>query len=96
MSEVLGTLAQYSDPFLELGVQKLQQDRLAGVEIAQYVRLGQADAAAELVQADGCRRHLGKHRRGGRQDCLSPLIALLLGACSVKDHALIVQIRAFP
>jgi hypothetical protein len=68
-------------------LQQLEQHRFPGFEVAQHVRLGQADAAAQLGEAHVGHRHLAEHRQRGVEDLAAPLLPLLGAARSLERHA---------
>ncbi len=77
---------QLGEPVPQEVVQQLEQHGLAGLEVAQHVRLGQADPPAELVEAHLGHRHLVEHRRRGVQDRPAADLPLLLAARALEGH----------
>jgi hypothetical protein len=77
---------QLGQPLPQEAVQQFEQHRLAGLEVPQHVRLGQAHPAAELVEGDRGHRHLVEHRRCHVEDRPAADLTLLLGPRPLKSH----------
>jgi hypothetical protein len=76
---------ELGQPVLVRGIEQLEQDRLAGLEVPEHVRLSQADATAQLIQGDLGHRHLGQHRGCRAEDRLPAALTLLFAARTLED-----------
>ena len=70
-------------PGLPLAQQEPQVDLLAGLEVAQHVRLRETDAPRDVTERDLAHRALARELAGGQQDRLAPLLLVLGAPCAL-------------